>query len=405
VLAVILVPAACDGANAKSGGPGAAGGSDAGAAPPPLVRVAPVSMATVQRAIETTSYLESEHSVAVLSKTPGRVAEVVVDEGQHVQKGQPLASLDDREAKALVEQARVQAVDRVVRRDLAKLEVEASSRRVEQARIERDRAKLQYERNAAMDKGLISPAELDESKFALDTSEEALRVAEFNQRKATLEVEGAENAIAEQNARLEAEQLRLAEHRILAPIDGVIERCGVRGGETIGTSTELFTVVDQANLVAYLRRPQRELALVQGAREVTFTCDGHADRVFRAGIDVISPVVDASTGSFRVRIRIDPADAAVLRPGLFIRARILTEDARQALMVPKAAIINEADRSIVFVVRDGLAHRVVLDPGLEERDRIECRNMGEDGLAPGDRVVVSGQAGLDDRVAVEVSEQ
>ena len=72
-------------------------------------------------------------------------------------------------------------------------------------------------------------------------------------------------------------------------------------------------------------------------------------------------------------------------------------------MIPKAAILNEGTQSIVFAVRNDVAYRVVLQTGLEERDAIECLNLGEEGLAAGDLIVVSGQQDLDDKTAVEIA--
>src|SRR5690606_41103947 len=61
----------------------------------------------------------------------------------------------------------------------------------------------------------------------------------------SLEVEAAQANIEELEARLEAERIRLEDHTIRSPIDGVIEACRVRGGEAVGTTTELFVVVDR----------------------------------------------------------------------------------------------------------------------------------------------------------------
>jgi membrane fusion protein, multidrug efflux system len=82
---------------------------------------------------------------------------------------------------------------------------------------------------------------------------------------------------------------------------------------------------------------------------------------------------------------------------------VLTEEERDALMVPKAAVLAEGERSIVFVVRDGRATKVVLDPGLEERDFIESRTHADDGLSPQDKVIVSGHEDLKDQAVVELS--
>lgn len=404
-LAAVAVSAAgCRPANSTSQ-PGA-GKPDPDPDPLPLVRVRAVELRPVRRAIETTSYLESEHSVTVQSKIAGRVDEVLLDEGDSVRKGDALARLDDREARSTLRQVQVQLEDRRVRLELARLEATAAAQRVDQARIERDKARSQHQRNLEIDPGLISESELEDSRYALEAAEEALKVADVERRKAELEVSAAQNAIDEFEVLVEAEGIRLAEHVIKAPLDGIVSERMIRGGETINAATDLFVVVDQENLVSYLRRPQREFSTIGRAKDVTFTTDAVPDHEFRAAIDFVSPTVDEQSGSFRIRIRVHRDDdlADVLRPGMFIRANIMAEDEREALMVPKSAVLNEGAMSVVFVVREGIAHRVVIVPGIEEREFIECRNRGEDGLAPGDRVVVSGQQTLIDNTAVEVSE-
>ena len=73
-------------------------------------------------------------------------------------------------------------------------------------------------------------------------------------------------------------------------------------------------------------------------------------------------------------------------------------------MVPKTAVLADGDREIVFALRDGIAHRIVLDPGLEEHAWVECRNRGDGGLEPTDLVIIAGHEDLEDQTAVEVSE-
>jgi membrane fusion protein (multidrug efflux system) len=370
--------------------------------------VAPIELRKVQRVIDATSYLEAERDLRVVPRVNARVVEVLADEGQAVQAGQLLARLDDREAKATVEQTKIQIADREVRLELARLEVEASARRIEQARIERDKARSQHERNTKMDPGLISAKELEESGWTLEGAEQALNVATYNSSKAKLEVHAAERAIEELGARLEQATINLSEHEIRAPFAGVIAECNIKGGENVTAAssfnvTSLFRLIDREALVSYLSRPQRELPLVKSARDVQFTTDAWPGRTFRASVDVVSPVVDEATGSFKIRIRVDPESARELLPGMFVRAHILTEQQREAVMVPKAAVLNDGAQSIVFVVRDGTAHRIVLEVGLEEQDHIEARNTGDNGLAPNEQVIVSGHHDLRDGAAVETT--
>jgi RND family efflux transporter MFP subunit len=369
----------------------------------PLVRVEKAQLREVRREIETTTFLESEHRVVLLSKVSARVLEVPVDEGQVVTKGQLLARLDDREAKSALRQTTTLLEDRRVKAELAELEVEASKRRVEQARLERSRCEADYRRNAEIAEGFIAPKVLEDSRYALDSADQALRVAEFNERKAILDVAAAKNAIEELQAKQEDAQIQLDEHRIVAPFDGVLVTRNVTGGESIGTATELFTITDTSRLIAYLNRPQRELPLLQSAREVHFSTDARPGRDYVADVDLIAPVVDPTTGSFRLRMRVRKEDTAELRPGMFLRARILTESTREALMVPKSAVLADGPLSVVFVVRGDTASKITLDPGLEERLHVECRNRGDDGVQNDDLLVTSGHERLKDQARVEIA--
>lgn len=386
---------------------GKPGSGDSGATTPddaeqtPLVRVIEVERRTVRRTIDTSSYLESEHRVTVLSKVSGRVDEVMVDAGVGVEKDAVLLRLDDREARSRLTQAEVQLEDSKVRLALAKLESEASNHRVEQARIEQKKAVDTHKRNLES-RGLIPERDIEDSGYALETAEQTLSVSQFDERKAKLEVTAASNTVAEMQAKLTEAQITLADHEVRAPLSGVVESLEVRGGEMIATSTELCVVVDTKRLVTYLLRPQRELGMLRDAKVVDFTTDAWPDRVFRAEIDLVSPVIDETNGSFKVRARIPREDAEVLRPGMFLRAQILTENQREALMVPKAAILGDGAESVAFVVRSGVAHRIVVDPGLEETDHLEVLPRGDDGIVEGDVVVISGHRNLRDQTAVDI---
>lgn len=375
---------------------------------PPLVRAQPVGKQQVRRKIETTAYLEAEHVVVVFPRVVGRVKEVLVDESARVQKDQVLARLDDQEIRTTLTQMEIQVTDRGLREKLAKLEHEAAQSREVQAKFEVTKTQRDLKRFQELDADLVSPRELDDAQYALDKATASLRVAEFQTRKAALDVSAATAAIREAEAKLAEVQIQLKEHVIRAPLDGVISKRMIRGGEAITTANQLFEVVDTENLIAYLDRPQRELAQVQQAKTVLFTADAFPGEQFEAAVDMISPVVDRETGSFKIRVRVKKADVQRLRPGLFARAEILTEENRQAIMIPKTAVLADGDDSVVFFIRDpldgfGKARRLRLEPGIEDDENVECRNTGTSGLKEGDLVIISGQQDLRDQSRVELS--
>ncbi|MCA8955126.1 MAG: efflux RND transporter periplasmic adaptor subunit [Planctomycetes bacterium] len=374
----------------------------------PLVRCEPVRMVPVQQKIETTAYLEAEHTVTVFARVAGRVLPVKIDEGNRVERGALLAELDDAEVKASLRQVEVQLAEKRVRHQLAKLEHEAMQHRESQAQLELQKTIADLGRLEGLEKDLISPKDLDDARYAKNRAIDAHRVAQFNTRKAKLDIDVAAQAIQELEARQAEVRIRLAEHRILAPISGVVAKRQVKGGEVISTTNPLFEVTDTSRLVSYLDRPQRELGLVEQAKRVVFTTDAYGDRKFHATVDLISPVVDRDTGSFKIRVRVVEADAKDLRPGLYIRAQILTEDNRDAILVPKTAVLADGDDRVVFFVREpdgnkGKARRLRLEAGIETEDAIEVKNRGAKRLQVGDLVIVSGHQDLRDQTEVEIS--
>jgi len=369
-----------------------------------LVRVAPATLQKVQREIPTTGFLESEHRDEISARVAGRIRSLPADTGTKVTKGQLLAELDDREALSAIEQLRVQLDARKVDEGLAELEVEAAARRVEKMTLEARKAKAEYERQASMAKEFVSPKALDESQITWQAAEQAAKVAEFNRRKSELELKRLGSTLAELEAKIRENEVRLEHHRIVAPFDGVIVTRMVADGANIAAGTKLFEIIDPRNLVAYLDRPQSELELVRNAREVRFTTDAIPGREFAADVDLVSPSIRRETGHFRVRMRVRADDAQLLLHGMFVRARILAEEQREALMVPKAAMLSEGNVAVVMAVRGGKATRVDLDPGLELQDRVECRNRGDGGLQPGEMVIVSGHEDLKNQSPVRVAQ-
>ena len=185
----------------------------------PLVRVTRLEQRPVRRTIETTSYLESEHKVTVQSKVAGRVVQVHADEGETVKAGTLLATLDDREAMSALRQAEIQLQDRRVRFELAGLEAEAAAQRVDQARVERDKAKSQHLRNLEIDPGLISEKELEELDFQLGLFIRAVGAKDWRERSEGLKaVEGL--VLQHKDALNEARLMQVADHIVSRLSDG-----------------------------------------------------------------------------------------------------------------------------------------------------------------------------------------
>ena len=370
--------------------------------PAPLVRAVPAELRQVRREIRTTGFLESEQVGSIVSLVAGRVRALHVDQGSEVKQGQLLAEIDDREARSAVQQLTVQRDAKKLDAELAKLEIEAADRRVAQASFEAQKAKAEFDRQKQTLPEFVAPKALQDSELAWQSAAEAVEVAKFNASKARLEVQRIATTVEELQARLDELSVRLDNHRITAPFSGVITKRHISVGATVGSATPLFDTVDPDHLVAWLDRPQSELDQIQKSKIVTFTSDALPGREFTADVDLVSPVIDRATGHFRLRMRVRRDDSRTLVHGMFLRARILAEDLREALMVPKSAVLSEGDTSVVMVARNGKAFRTDLDPGLELDDFVECKNRGSNGLQPGEFVIVAGHEDLEDQAAIRL---
>jgi RND family efflux transporter MFP subunit len=113
-------------------------------------------------------------------------------------------------------------------------------------------------------------------------------------------------------------------------------------------------------------------------------------RAFVGRVDRIAPVVDPRTGTVKATVNVPWEEG--LRPGMFLDVEIVTAVEERALLVPKRALVLDDDEVYVFRVTDeGTAERVAIVPALEAPGAVAVAD-GE--LAPGQRVIIAGQAGI-----------
>jgi HlyD family secretion protein len=191
-----------------------------------------------------------------------------------------------------------------------------------------------------------------------------------------------------------AEQLRLAQTRVLAPDDGVISARSATVGAVLSTGQELFRLVRGPRLEWRAEVAAADLARLGEARTVHVTlADGE---VVRARLRQLAPLVDPQTRNGLAYVDLPRGGSA--RPGMFVRGEFELGDTPAATL-PRSAV--QQREGLAYVFRVGADARVVQTPvtlGREAVDRIEI--VG--GLASDERVVVSGAAFLGDNDRVRV---
>lgn len=394
--------------------------------PAQSVTVATVEVASVNRTLKATGTVSAFESIAVLSQATGlQIQRVFVDEGDVVQAGQVLATLDDsvlqarlRQAQATVAQSQARLAElkagyRSEEIARARESIQQTQAEIAQAESELELAQKRTQRNLSLEaEGAIARDRLDEvlsfernKRATLDQSRAKLREAQ--QRLAELEagprievIAQAAAQLAETQAQVQVISAQLKDTRIVAPVSGKISERNARLGYTTSATsdTPLFRIIEGGRLELRLKVPETQISLIRPGQKVEITADGDNKLKLTGKVREINPIVDEASRQATVDINL-PANSG-LKPGMFLRSEIVTQTAT-SLTAPMGAILPQSDgQAIVYRLQsDKTVKAVPVTLGkILANERVEII----DGLKAGDRLVVKGAAYLKegDRVSV-----
>ncbi|MEM8485268.1 MAG: efflux RND transporter periplasmic adaptor subunit [Bacteroidota bacterium] len=314
------------------------------AVPAVPVEAAYVTRGDISAFFSGTASLEAEEEANVAAKAGGVVTKIYVEEGDRVRAGQALAKLDG-ERLAL---------------ELARSEVSLN------------KLKREHERNEGLyEKQLISVEEYERVRSDYEAQQAAYNLA----------------------------KLELDYTTVRAPISGIVSQRLIKVGNTLNVNEQTFTVSDFDPLLAIMYAPEKELGKLRVKQHANLTVDALSGTVFSGEIKRISPIVDATTGTFKVTIEVNDK-SGVLKPGMFGRVQVVYDTHAETLLVPKEAVIEEDSEVSLYVVQDSQAFRKVIDRGYVDELYVEILS----GVEHGAQIITAGQGSLRDSARVDVIE-
>lgn len=335
-------PSAATPSAPAAGGTPAAGGQ---AAPggPVQVEVRAVEQRAMADDVTAVGSLVSNESVVLRPEVAGRISAIRFRDGAAVSKGDVLVELDAAVQRAELQQAQ-------------------ASLRLADANIRRTE-------------------DLFARKFVSQSSLDTAR--------SQLEVARATTALAQ--ARLERTQIR-------APFAGVVGIRDVSPGHFVKDGDALVNLEDIATLKVDFRLPELYLGRIRAGQTLEVSSDVLPGERFPATVDAINPLVDAQGRAVVLRARLQNAQGR-LRPGMFVRVRLILDQRADALLVPEEALVP-APGNVQFVYRvvDGKAQRTEVKTGMRRDAMVEIVA----GLLPDALVVTAGQLKLRDGVPVQI---
>ena len=334
----------------------------------PSVSVVEAKRREIVSTVTVTGTLRPRETVVVGSDVEGlRIEALLADEGDIVSAGDILARLDTD----MIEIGLARSQSQTARADAAI--AQAKSRIAEAESIATEAQSALARTRPLAKKGIVGQDVLDQRISAAASADAAL--ASARQGVAVAEADRA-LTLAE---RRELE-LRKAKAEIKAPTDGlVLSRAARLGSVVSGASGGLFEIArdDQIELDAEVG--ETVLRRLAEGQAVTVTLAGGGEPV-TGKIRLVSPMVDATTRLGRIRVALPPSSE--LRTGSFARGVVET-DRSTGVVVPRTAIIADADTAVVQVVRDGTIETREVTLGITTGSDAEIL----EGLEAGDQVV------------------
>lgn len=415
------------------------------------VETAPVEMGNISLIFNYTGTLQPQKKVNLIPKVAGEIEQVLVEAGDEVKQGDPIAIINDDVYAAQLKQAQAGLAE-------ANLNLQKMERGTRPEQLAAAKTALDIARAALLDVETIDDDERTTAAANLASAQAAVRLAQYEYDKVAwagqvgqlpqaLQLEQATNAyeaslaaynlqtnpgdaqlaqlesavvqaelnytlaktpvepidfeivkakIQQVEAAVEQAQLQLDYATIRAPFDGVVAELYVTEGDVVGQS--LLGVMMSKETEVELNVEESRIEQIHKGQHVSLRVAAHPGVDFPAVVTNVAFAADSSTHTFVVTVT--PLDEeGVLRSGMYADTTLLAEERENTALVPVTAVTYVDNQAIVYVVNeDGTVEQRMVTTGLSSANQIEILS----GVSAGEIVVINGQVNLEDGVKVEV---
>jgi membrane fusion protein, multidrug efflux system len=251
------------------------------------------------------------------------------------------------------------------------------------------------------DEEYVNSVKLETNQLNLELMETELRKQESLYEKGGVTLKELKTAgINYENAKTTVinSKLQLQKTRITASIDGVIVDLPYYTQRTeIATGVTIVKIMDYRTMYLDVQLPEKYITVIKSGQIVKLTNYTIPDDTIIGNVTQLSPAINADTRTFKGTISIDNHDY-LLRPGMFVKADIVTDRRDSVIVIPKSIILSRQRGKTVFIVDRGLAVERIIDTGLENITDVEVIR----GLAKNERVVKGGFETLSNRSKVKI---
>lgn len=348
-----------------------------------------VERGPLERDISADGKVVAANSPTLYAASGGAVT-LRVRAGDTVKRGQVLAQLDSPELMAKLAQEQSNAG--AMRADVLRAQGEARTQdaalqsAIENATIDLKTAQNDLNRQTqAFQAGAAAGMQVDHARDTLEKARITLAHAaagrDLTQDSLKFDVQAKQAALVRQQLLVKDLERQVAELAVRSPADGQVGQLFVAEKATVAKDAQLLSVIDLSALEVQMQVAE------SFARELSVGMPGEISgngRSWKGLVSTVSPEV--VNNEVAARLRFEGATPDQLRQNQRLSVRVLLDRRDNVLTVRRGSFADEGGGAYAYVVRDGMAHKTRVRLGVRSLDKIEVL----DGLAPGDRIVVSG---------------
>lgn len=271
--------------------------------------------------------VQADESVVISSKINARIANLDIDVGSTVNKGDYIITLDSKDLHAQVAQAQAgvdaaQAGLNKVKSGSRPEQIEQATAALEAAKANYENAKANNQRNKSLyEAGGIPKSQLEQSETAYASAESTVKSAKaaldmLNKGETEETIAVAEAQVKSAEAVLNTAQVQLQNEKITSPISGIVTSKNINAGELASAGVPLLTIVnlDTISINAYI--PSTYINKIYVNQEVVIKVSEIQDKEFKGKVSVIDSAIDSKNKNILVKIKFDDKDP-LLKPGMF----------------------------------------------------------------------------------------
>jgi membrane fusion protein, multidrug efflux system len=251
------------------------------------------------------------------------------------------------------------------------------------------------------DKEYVNSIKLETNQLNLELTESELKKEESLYEKGGVTLKELKTAgINYENAKsvVESSRLQLDKTRVIAPIDGVIVDLPYYTQSTqVETGSTIAKIMDYQIMYMDVQLPEKYISVIKPGQVVKLTNYTIPEDTIIGNITQLSPAINADTRTFKGNVSINNPKY-LLRPGMFVKADIVTNHKDSVIVIPKTIILSRQRGKTVFIYDRGVVSERIIETGLENVSSVEVIK----GLTKNERIVTSGFETLSNKSKVKI---